>query len=229
MQKTSRHGKFGLLMVAIVLIFGVLAAVWVFNREPEGPPSVTEEESIPETAQEIQQDPYENILKKYKTAIELGWDPGVCVENDVSFLVGYHAGQPETLGYSQQDLDSNGIPELIVSEGSVIYDLYTLSPEMKPVKLLSGSERMVYTLCPDGSIFYCGSGSAFLTGFVLYRVREGKLEAEKAYLYDAGQDPENPWFHSSDGLERGEPAITEEAEEWVNSRTPVEINIRIFD
>lgn len=227
-QKSSRYGKLSLLLTAVLLLFGVLAAALLCNREPEGAPSVTEDAPIPETTQQIQQDPYENILKKYETAIETGWDPGVCVENDLSFLVGYHAGQPESLGYSQRDLDGNGTPELIISDGSVIYDLYTLSPEQKSVKLLSGSERMVYSLCQDGTIFYRGSGSAFLTGFVLYRVQDGKLEAEKAYLYDAGQDPEHPWFHSSDGTERGEPAITAEAEEWVNSRTPVEINIRIF-
>lgn len=226
-RKKSHHGKAGMLAAAVVLVLSGFSAACLLSREPEKPP-VTMLESIPDAEKEIQSNPYENILKKYCAAVEDGWDPGICVENDLSFLVGFHAGQPETLGYSCQDLDGNGIPELIVSDGSVIYDMYTMFAGQEPIWLLSGSERMVYSLCEDGSIFYRGSGGAALTGYVVYRLRDGALEVETAYLFDALQDLENPWFHSIDGTQRGEPASAGEVEEWLSSCIPVEIDITRF-
>jgi len=123
---------------------------------------------------------YSSVIEKYRTAFETGnsknaeyaWD------NGLSEMMAYSSA----VGYALEDLDGNGIRELIIaglgtsdfSERN-IYDLYTLE-NGAPVPVATSFARMRYYLQSDNSIRYEGSGGAAYTNIVRSRLNGSSLE-----------------------------------------------------
>lgn len=70
------------------------------------------------------------------------------------------------VGYAIEDVDGNGIPELLIGEigewgggSGAFFDLYTLT-DGQPVRVFASSERERYYLCQDGAIAAEGSSGA---------------------------------------------------------------------
>lgn len=149
---------------------------------------------------------YEPLLDIYRQAIRENWNPGVCVENGISLMIGYYGDFVEELGYTLMDLDNNGIQELIVTDGTNIYDLYTIiqDEETGPLRLVDAMERIEYFLTTDGWIYCRGSGGAARSYHTLYALGERELDVLEGYAYDADTDPNNPWFYY-DGVNVQEP------------------------
>ena len=165
---------------------------------------------------------YRPILEKYVTAIREHKDPGQCSEEDISLLTGYVEGL-DGLGWYCQDLDGNGVEELIVSDGNVIYDLYTME-NGKAIHLVTGFERNSYQLCENGIIKNFGSNSAAESSYTMYRLVGSGLVQEQVVTFDAVQDPENPWFV---GFEKA-PVSEGEAQAVIDSYPEIRIPITLF-
>ena len=165
---------------------------------------------------------YALVLEKYKTALIETWDMGMCAESDISNMVSIFNDEPEKLCVSLMDLDADGVQELIITDGMMIYDLYTLK-ENVPVKLLTGWERNSYQLCENNYIFNQGSNGAAITIYHYYRIQNGELTLVESIHFNAAQDPDNPWFRSPDGILLGDPLTEQEAQEILNSYQNVPI------
>lgn len=116
---------------------------------------------------------YQYILNKYVTAIEENWGGEQYMEHDMSYaLVNFESA--EQYGYTFLDIDGNDVEELLITDGTYLYDVYTLLEDGRgPGHLISAGERLRYFLCGDGLIGYQGSGSAFNTIWQFYRLENG--------------------------------------------------------
>lgn len=155
---------------------------------------------------------YQSLLELYQKALREDWNPAVCMENGLSLMVAHRGDYYENLGYAMQDLDGNGIDELIITDGLNIYDLYTIiqDEEVGPLHLISAMERIQYYLTSDGWIYNLGSGGAAVSYYTLYSLDGRELKLLEGYMMDADTDPNNPWFYY-DGENRLGPCPTAEA------------------
>lgn len=94
-------------------------------------------------------DPYEQILAQYAAALEEGWNGQQLVDAGLNFMIRDVA--PEAVGYTVDDLDDNGIPELAIGTldgdeyyGKMIFVLYTQDSSGEPVQVFSSIERDCY-------------------------------------------------------------------------------------
>lgn len=166
---------------------------------------------------------YTLVLEKYKTAIIEHWDPGKCLENGLSLMVGYYGDFITELGYAVMDIDANGIDELVITNGTNVYDMYTMVEEegTVPLRLIDATERNEYFLTKNGRIYNMGSGGAMIKCHLFYELSQQELILREGYLMDAQLDSQNPWFYY-DGIEIGDPCPTPEADAVMDS-------IRILD
>jgi len=162
---------------------------------------------------------YAPLLELYRQAIREDWGPGDCAQMGIGMMVGYYGDFVEELGYTMMDLDNNGIQELIVTDGTNIYDLYTIiqDEEVGPLRLIDAMERIQYFLLDDGRIYCLGSGSASVSYYTFYQLEGRELKLLEGYMLDletnpmlSNTDPENPWYYY-DGTEQGEPCPRETA------------------
>lgn len=147
---------------------------------------------------------YAPLLERYRQAIREAWNPGTCVENGISLMVGYYGDFVEELGYASLDLDSNGIDELIITDGTNIYDLYTIiqDEEVGPLRLIDAMERIEYFLLDDGRIYCMGSGSASVSYYTFYQLEGRELSVLEGYMTDYETNPDAPWYYYN-GVEKG--------------------------
>lgn len=153
-----------------------------------------------------EQEYYEPLLNIYRQAIREEWNPEQCVEQGISLMIGYYGDFVEELGYTMMDLDDNGIQELIITDGTNIYDLYTIiqDEEVGPLRLVDAMERIEYFLTTDGWIYSLGSGSASISYYTLYALEGRNLNLLEGYMMDYETDPQNPWYYY-DGVDQGAP------------------------
>ncbi len=151
-------------------------------------------------------------------------------ETGISFLCRYGG----TIGYRFQDLNDDGIPEMLVSAvGSdyydgYLYDMYTLIDGV-PSRVLASSERVRYQLTTDNKIFHEGSSGAGLNICFLYRFNGTSLVLEDGVVMNEGLYFESTEEHTNifEKME-SDREITEEeyfalSESWRSMVTNVEI------
>lgn len=157
-------------------------------------PTAAFEETEPEEPDAM----YGPVLDAYYTALDEGWGVEKYMEANLNYLPGV-VGDPWKVGYCMEDLDGDGVPELLIGsvEGSYIYAMYTMK-EGAPVLVLRGSERNTYQLVSDGAFFSRGSNGAACTGYNFYTFYDGQLHFQDALIFNADADPENPWFYAMD-------------------------------
>lgn len=184
---------------------------------------------IPQTFDPDEVQEYQSLLELYQTAIREDWNPAQCMENGLSLMVAYEGDYYGELGYAMQDLDGNGIQELIITDGLNIYDLYTIiqDEEVGPLHLASAMERIQYYLTTDGWIYNLGSGGAAVSYHTLYSLEGRELKLLEGYMMDADTDPNNPWFYY-DGENRLGACPTAEAAAFVDSVVFAEIPFTPF-
>ena len=130
------------------------------------------------------------------------------------------------LGYHTPDLDHDGVRELIISDGGVIFDLYTLQGD-ELVWLLTGGERNSYQLCMDGYIFNHGAISAASFCEDVYYVKNGQLVLKEGLLFD-DMNETSKWMRSGEGIEGYEPITPAQAQETISTYRKVAIPITPF-
>lgn len=224
------------LIVLLVLAGGIYAA-WYFGlltqayqavleyrQERVQEQNTTPSEAPPTEEQDSEQtvlESYKTLVSKYRTAIRENWDATRCMEEDISILVTFLT-EPDQLSAVRMDLDENGVPELVITDGNVIYDLYAYV-EGKAVHVLSGAERNSYSLTAANEIVNVGSNGAASTVYTFYRYSMGNLIVDQRVIFDAGVDPENPWFRGFGEVEDADPISEDDANAIIDSYPTVEI------
>lgn len=156
---------------------------------------------VPESFDPYEMEYYDSLLDIYCQAVREEWNPGQCVEKGISMMIGYYGELYGELGYSLMDLNGDSVKELIITDGSNIFDLYTIiqDEETGPLHLISAMERQTYYLVKDMRIYCMGSGSAAVQYHTLYTLDETELTLLEGYMYDT-----DTWYFY-DGDEQGEP------------------------
>lgn len=206
---------FGLMaaMLALVITGGLFLKMLKGDTE-ESPsyavPSHTE--TAPTTLPPELPDAYQEKIQTYITAMEEDWNPVQCAQNGVYFLL-QDIESMDALGYTLRDIDGNGIQELVITDGDLIYDLYTLSSRGEIVRLAQSTERDRFYLSEYGHIAEVGSSGAAHTEYSYFTISSDRLLLVDKVTFDGNTDPENPWFRG----EMRNPITEEEANEILDS------------
>lgn len=193
------------------------------NRNGESVEDPTEDNNADEEIIEkpaIDNDFYEELIAAAERCIrEEDYEAPEAYGFSVIIYIGRNS---ETLGYRIEDIDGNGIEELIFGENwgehTVIYDIYTIF-EGELVHVLEGWDRNRYYLCENGMIANEGSGGAARSNYSYFTFDGVELHLAEAVIYDGDKDRENPWFYSVESeydAEYAEPISEERAAEIRN-------------
>ena len=163
---------------------------------------------------------YIDVLNRYAQAVAEKWEFMQCEDNRICYMVMFHENL-DRLGYHTPDLDHNGVRELIISDGNVIYDLYTLNGD-ELVWLLSGGERNSYQLCLDGYIYNHGANGAASFEDNVYYLKNGELILKEGIFFDGMKDPAT-WLLSGEGIETPEPVNANRYQEMQDAYQKVTI------
>ena len=112
--------------------------------------------------------------------------------------------------------------EMIVTDGNVIYDLYTCADD-EYVHLITGAERNSYSLTADNMIINVGSGGAGNTVYRIFLYYGNNLIPVELIVCDASKDPQNPWFRGIDDVSSVEPITEKKAREIIDMYPAVPI------
>lgn len=169
---------------------------------------------------------YGDILEKYVTAVTEGWDRTRCIDEGISFLI-QNAAALDSLGYALIDLDGDGAEELIITDGTVICDLYTQTND-GPCHIFSSDDLIFYMLCEDNVIAQRGSDSVVTQYYQFYRLNSTGLIWEQGVQYMAEEDA--PWCRTTmNGNYAGYIPITEtEYHSIIDSYVTITIPMRYF-
>lgn len=165
---------------------------------------------------------YLDVLDRYKRAVDEKWDFMQCEENQISYMIILNYDL-QGLGYHTPDLDNDGVRELIVTNGVVIFDLYTLVDE-ELVWVVSGGERNTYQLCQNGFLANRGSNGASSYVENFYYLKGGELVLKEGILVDAMSET-SKWTLTGEGIDSPEAISAERYQEIVASYQTVRIPV----
>lgn len=205
--RPTKHRGSGLSLAAAMLAMVITCGLFirVMKRDanvshsyvmPEVVASATEETRIHAMA-----DAYQKILDQYRSAILENWEPVQCVEQGICYLV-KDVDSLDALGYALRDLDEDGTQELIITDGELIYELYTLTAQGETVRMTQSTERDRAYLSKANVIATVGSSSAARTDYGFFKLEDARLRILDRIVYNAGAD--QPWFRGA-----AEASITE--------------------
>ncbi len=166
--------------MAAVLALVIAGGVWISARTDTGanvhlepgvetqPTEPGEEALMPEQSKSVEE-LVQPILETYRTAIQDGWDREKCESADISCLVTL-LSTADQLGYALTDWHQDGVMELVISDGNVIFDLYCIEDGTMH-HVITGEERNSYVLCENNCIRNVASNSAADTSFCFYELK----------------------------------------------------------
>ena len=121
---------------------------------------------------------YADLVSFICQGYECNWADMSPEEQGLSQVYSYSS---EFAGFAEQDIDGDGIPELLLGDefenGTVmLYDIYTINPEDGSlIHLAKGGERDTFTINGAGIIVENGSNSAFDSFQRAYKLQDRKL------------------------------------------------------
>lgn len=162
------------------------------------------EENDKETPQEEYLESYSEIIDDYYVALNEKWEPAALSNASLSILLpySYKGDTLSNVGYALMDIDSNGIPELLIGAiagdsfvDKMIFAMYTLSDD-KASLVFNGSERNRYYLCSDNSIANEGSAGAANSSYSIYNLdSDGKsLKVIETVFSDLNSENNVSWY-----------------------------------
>lgn len=106
------------------------------------------------------------------------------------------------VGYELRDINHDHVDELLIGGGSVIDALYTIK-DNEAVLVEESWSRNMYSLMPDDTLFYQGSGGAAYTLFGIYRLERNSTEIKAIDYYFSDYIDESQqevgWYHNNTG------------------------------
>ena len=121
---------------------------------------------------------YSDIVSFIVQGYKSHWDGISPDEMGLSYVYGYES---ELCGFCQQDIDGDGVPELLIGDDFVegdyaLYDIFTFDVMSgNPVHLFSGGERDSFVINGRGVIIETGSNSAEDSFTRFYEVKDSAL------------------------------------------------------
>lgn len=113
----------------------------------------------------------------------------------------------DTMGYVIEDINGDGIKELLLGEdswgdknGTVLYDIFTVTKEGNMVLLANGGERDRFYICQGGIIYEEGSSGADATSEDYWIIEEGKLSKADAVSGTTFMNYDLSYFMDGDKL-----------------------------
>lgn len=147
---------------------------WSARARYDGPGGT----AVTERARITVRDPYGEVIETYRTVHRSGAGN---MERGISELVNPY----DFLGYALQDLDGNGVQELILaSDGynsnypNVIYEIYTLV-NGNAVCVTKSAARERYFMCYDATFLMEGSSGAMYSSWVTYTFSGASLSVQE--------------------------------------------------
>lgn len=225
------------LILLVALLAGALAVgVWFYFRQddalqqelpPETQPTIYVEDTAPTVISESEAlTIYGPTLDLYRQAIRENWDRIKLESRNLTYMVGFQ-NSAEVLGFTLIDLDGNQTPELVVSDGTVIYELYTIS-DGEVVQLLSGSERNSYQLTADNVIVNHAANGAASTIYSFFRLSGKQLVIDRRVFFEEAKDEANPWFKGYSDIDTAEPITEDEASAILDSYARTQIPVTLL-
>ena len=176
----------------------VETAMAVANQAQSTEPAVQQSGADAEVTAGDDAAAYSSVIEPYKTAFEPGNSRNAeyAWTNGLSEMIEYSSA----VGYALEDLDGNGIRELIIaglgtddfSEKNV-FALYTLE-DGAPVPIAISYARMRYYLQSDNPIRYVGSSGAFYTNIVRSRLNGSSLETIEMIFTTEETNPDGSYY-----------------------------------
>ena len=131
---------------------------------------------------------YEPILKQYRSALEERWTGQQLVDAGLNFMI--KDVPSEAVGYAVDDLDDDGVPELVIGTiagdefyGKLVFVLYTVDDDGEPVQIFSSIERDRYYYA--GGVRFANLGSsAFDDSYVTTLKLEGEGLVDMTFTTD---------------------------------------------
>lgn len=122
---------------------------------------------------------YVDLLEKIHGIVSQGCDYNDCIQNDI--CIGYRDAALSDIGYALYDLNSDEVPELIITKDGYMIEMYTIYAF--GVQLLcQDAERYWYSLTSSGIIICEGSGGASLHCYTFERFDGGSTTTYVAGL-----------------------------------------------
>ncbi len=117
------------------------------------------------------------------------------------------------IGYELRDINHDHVDELLIGGGSVIDALYTIK-DNEAVLVEESWSRNMYSLMPDDTLFYQGSGGAAYTLFGIYRLERDSTELKAIDYYFSDYTDESQqevgWYHNNTGsYEKDDSTLTD--------------------
>lgn len=198
-------------MLAVVISGGLFVGMLKGNPESASEYAASvPSETVPVTESATLPEGYQAVIQKCTTAFAEDWTPEQCTDNYISLLISY-MDSPNEIGYALRDLDGDGSEELLITDGNILYNMYSLSQDGTALFWLTSMERDRFYLCEDNVIAEEGSSGAAYAGFSFYKFTGLGLDAIVQIGYDAMTNPENPWYREQESI------TEEEADEIFDS------------
>lgn len=188
---------------------------WSARARYDGPGGT----AVTERATITVRDPYADIIELYRSVHHTGKGN---MEKGVSELVNTY----DFLGYAIEDLDGNGVAELILATNShadypyLIYEVYTLQ-NGTAVSVTQSRARARYYMLLDGRFLMEGSNSAFSTSWITYGFSGASLWVQEQIW--TSEEPHDladfaPYYYYSPmAYAEGEPMVYDEAARMIES------------
>ncbi len=117
------------------------------------------------------------------------------------------------IGYELRDINHDHVDELLIGGGRVIDALYTIK-DNEAVLVEESWSRNMYSLMPDDTLFYQGSGGAAYTLFGIYRLERNSTELKAIDYYFSDYIDESQqevgWYHNNTGsYEKDDSTLTD--------------------
>ncbi len=202
--KTSKKSAFMAIAASLAMV-AVSAAVLVQMMKHSPDPSYKAPgETTPAVTAE---GPYQQILQKYESAVEEDWDYGRVQEENLSLnadmLLNY-----DLLGYALRDMDGDGAEELLITDGTALYDLYSVR-NGQALRLWNAATRSSGYVCRGNVIASVDTTNAgALTYYHFMELKNGLLQDLEQLTYYPEKDLEYPWFDGNPNIDPNVPAMS---------------------
>ncbi len=214
--KPNRGSVFGTLAAVLALIFIAAFALKFLFRQPEDVAYTAPVEPI------VTGTAYDAVLNKYQSALQEGWTAEQCQIEDISEILSASEYGKTYIGYQILDLDKNGREELIISDGDMVVDLYTLLEDATPVHILSyEGDNVKYRVCDNGVIIMqCFEKKE--SEWSSFRLQENRLTEDQMLMC-----VDNEWFVLSPEA-KWELINREQAHAIMEQHTPLKLELALF-
>ena len=188
------------------------------TTESTAEPETTEapsDETIPaetegNTASNFSDNPYDQPIGRYYTAITAQWNEDTYFENEMSALAAYYyeGNALDNIGFAFIDLDGNQTKELVIGAiqnaelDPLVFEVWTLLNGEPTLLAQSGSHNRYYLQYADeDALWYLSyevENGAANHGVYCLQMFDGNLEVSQGVIFDAVSNEDAPWFMAYD-------------------------------